>query len=426
MMYKIEKVLAREILDSRGNPTVEADVILEGGHTGTAAVPSGASTGSNEALELRDGDMERYGGKGVLKAVLNVNTKIADVLIGMDASNQNEIDARMIELDGTENKGNLGANAILSVSIANCKAGAIANNLPVYKWVYQLSTAQGAATEGIPTRVPTPIYNMINGGAHGAGNLDFQEFQIIPASSKPYSLALKTGAEVYQHLKNSLIKIGAIHSVGDEGGYAPNLFNNADALGINVEAINSAGFQIGQDFFLGLDVAASHFYKDGSYSIKDRSNSLNSGSLTSFFEDLSKEYRLILLEDPLQEEDWSGWTEVTSKLGDHMMIVGDDLIVTNPERVKKAAQSKACNTALIKPNQIGTVSETLEVIKLARQFGWKIIVSHRSGETNDFFIADFAVGVKSDFVKFGAPARGERVAKYNRLLSIETELSANK
>ena len=425
-MSKITRVWSREILDSRAMPTVETVLQLDNGVTTVASVPSGASTGKNEALELRDGDQARYLGKGVLKAVDNVNNKIGPAIVGIDPSNQADMDKKLIELDGSNNKSNLGANAILSVSIANCKAGAIANNLPVYKWVYQLSTAQGAATEGIPTRVPTPIYNMINGGAHGAGNLDFQEFQIIPASSKPYSLALKTGAEVYQHLKNSLIKIGAIHSVGDEGGYAPNLFNNADALGINVEAINSAGFQIGQDFFLGLDVAASHFYKDGSYSIKDRSNSLNSGSLTSFFEDLSKEYRLILLEDPLQEEDRSGWTEVTSKLGDHMMIVGDDLIVTNPERVKKAAQSKACNTALIKPNQIGTVSETLEVIKLARQFGWKIIVSHRSGETNDFFIADFAVGVKSDFVKFGAPARGERVAKYNRLLSIETELSANK
>lgn len=358
-----------------------------------------------------------------MKAVGAVNEKIGPAIVGMDPTKQADIDKKLIELDGSSHKSSLGANAILSVSIACCKAGSIATNTPLYKWINQLALSIGAAPNGASFRIPTPIYNMINGGAHGAGNLDFQEFQIIPATSKPYNLALRSGVEVYHQLKNSLVKIGAIHSVGDEGGYAPNLFTNADALALNVEAINAAGYQLGQDFFLGLDVAANHFYKDGSYSIKDRSNTLNSGSLISFFEDLTKEYRLVLLEDPLQEDEWSGWSEIMVKLSEHMMIVGDDLLVTNPERVKKAIEAKACNTILIKPNQIGTLTETMEVIKLARQNNWKIIVSHRSGETNDWFIADFAVGVKSDFVKFGAPARGERVAKYNRLLSIETELA---
>lgn len=425
-MPRISRVWAREILDSRAVPTIETAVQLDNGFVSAASVPSGASTGKYEALELRDGDQARFLGKGVLKAVGNVNEKLGPAVIGIDPTRQTEIDQKLVETDGSVNKSNLGANAVLSVSLAACRAGSAAVGVPLHKWVYQICHAYGSCPDGEPTRVPTPIFNMINGGLHGAGNLDFQEFQIIPATSKPYSLAIKSGVEVYHSIKAALIKIGAIHSVGDEGGFAPNLFTNADALAINVDAITSANYQMGQDFFLGLDVAANSFFKDGVYSIKDRSNSLNTGTFISFFEELIKEYRLTLLEDPLDEDEWKGWAEITSKLGDKMMIVGDDLLVTNPGRVKKAIVEKACNAILIKPNQIGTITETLEVIKLARSVGWKIIVSHRSGETNDWFISDFAVGVKADFVKFGAPARGERVAKYNRLLSIESELALGK
>lgn len=425
-MARISRIWAREILDSRAVPTVETAVRLENGIVAVASVPTGASTGKYEALELRDGDQKRYLGKGVLKAVGNVNERLGPALVGKDAGQQADIDRILAQLDGTPNKANMGANAVLSVSMAVCKAGAMASNMPLYTWVRELARALNAVPEGAPTRVPTPVFNMINGGAHGAGNLDFQEFHVIPATSKPFSLGLRGAVEIYHSLKDALVRRGAIHSVGDEGGFAPNLFTNADALEINVEAINSSGHLIGQDFFLGIDVAAGSFYRDGNYSIKDRSNPMNSSTFISFFEAINKEYRLVLLEDPLHEDDWNGWVDLTQKLGSKLLVVGDDLLATNPERLKRAIELKACNSILIKPNQIGTVTETLEVVKLARSAGWRIIVSHRSGETNDWFIADFAVGVKADFIKSGAPARGERVAKYNRLLSIEAELATAK
>lgn len=425
-MSKIIKVWAREILDSRAVPTIETAVQADTGQIAVASVPSGASTGNKEALELRDIESKRFAGKGVLKAINNVNTILGPAILGLDPTHQVEIDRKIISLDGSKNKSTLGANAILSVSVAVFKLGAIIANMPLYSWCFENAKVLGAVTDPMPSRIPTPIFNMINGGVHGAGNLDFQEFQIIPATSKPFSLSLQSGVEVYYSIKNSLIHRGAIHSVGDEGGFAPNLFTNSDALTINLESITAAGYTIGQDFFLGLDVAANSIYKDGEYSIKDRSNPLNSSGMLSYFEEISKEYRLTLLEDPLQEDDWVGWTDLTSKLGESMLVVGDDLLVTNPELVRKAQEEKACNAILVKPNQIGTITETLEVIKLARSTNWKIIVSHRSGETNDWLIADFAVGVKADFCKFGSTARGERVAKYNRLLSIEAELVGNR
>ncbi|MBI2590478.1 MAG: phosphopyruvate hydratase [Candidatus Blackburnbacteria bacterium] len=423
-MSRITQIYAHEILDSRGDPTIETIVRLDSGQATVSSVPSGASVGSREALELRDNDSKRFAGKGVLQAVDNVNQKLGPALTGMDPTNQAEIDQKLIQLDGTKEKKSIGGNAILSVSEGICKAGAVASGMPLYNWISKLAENLQASTPGLPSRIPTPVFNMINGGQHGAGNLDFQEFQVIPATSKVFSESLRSSVEVYYQIRQALIRRGAIHSVGDEGGFAPNLFTNADALEINVEAIREAGYQIGQDFFLGLDVAANTIWKNGSYTIKDRSNVLNSSALISFYDSINQEYRLTYLEDPFHEEDWESWKVITSQEGNKMMIVGDDLLVTNPERVKQAIDQKACNAILVKPNQIGTVTETLDVIKLARDASWKVIVSHRSGETNDWFIADFAVGVKSDYVKFGAPARGERIAKYNRLLTIEKELSA--
>jgi len=425
-MAKISRIWAREILDSRAYPTIEAVVQLDTGQVAVSSIPSGASVGKFEALELRDGDEKRFAGKGVLKAVDNVNQVLGPAIVGMDPVKQADIDKKLIETDGSKNKSRLGANAVLAVSQTVNKAGALASNMSLYQWVFKLATTAGAAKENLGTKIPTPIFNMINGGLHGAGNLDFQEFFVVPATSKPYSEALRGATEIYYLIRESLIKRGAIHSVGDEGGYAPNLFTNADALAINLEAIGNAQYQIGSDFFLGLDVAANIIFKDGAYTIRDRSNSLSSANLIDYFEEITKEYKLTILEDPLQEEDWEGWKLLTEKYGQQILIVGDDLLVTNPERVKKAIEQKSCNAILVKPNQIGTITETLEVIRMSREAGWKVIVSHRSGETNDWYIADFAVGVKADFVKFGAPARGERTAKYNRLLTVEAELTQAK
>lgn len=425
-MAKITRVYAREILDSRGFPTIETVVMLDSGHAAVASVPSGTSTGKSEAHELRDGDESRFFGKGVLNAVNNVNQILGPAVIGMDPAGLFEIDQKLISLDGTENKSKVGANSILSISMAAAKAAALSLNLPLYRFIHQFALARGAVDNNLPSRIPTAVINTINGGLHGAGNLDFQEFQIIPASSKPYTEALRSGVEIYHQVEESLIRRGAIHSVGDEGGFAPNLFTNADALEILVEAVGNAGYAVGQDVFLGLDVAATTFFKEGKYSIRDRSNSLNSSSLISYFEELNKLYHLTFLEDPLAEEDWDGWVEVMGKLGDKLLVVGDDLLTSNPQRVAKAQELKAANSILVKPNQIGTLTETIDVVKQARSYGWRVIASHRSGETNDWFIADFAVGIKSDFLKFGAPARGERTAKYNRLLSIEAELAAGR
>ncbi len=418
-MAKIQKIWAREILDSRSVPTVEAACQLDSGQIVSGSVPSGASTGTHEALELRDSDSKRYLGKGVTKAVENVNQIIAPQISGMEATDQYKIDQKLIELDGTDNKTKLGANAVLAVSMVACKAGAIASGSSLFYWIWQL--AKGLEFNA-NLHMPIPLFNMINGGLHGAGNLDFQEFWVIPASSKPYSDGLRSGAEIYLTIGDNLKRRGAIHSVGDEGGYAPNLFTNADALEVFVESIKLTEYRLGRDVFLGLDVASNSFYKDGEYVIRDMSSPLDDKSMLEYYKQLNNQYRLAILEDAFHEDAWDSWRELTSVLGEQVTIMGDDLLVTNPRRLEKAINEKSCNGILVKPNQIGTVTETIKVVKQARSAGWKVATSHRSGETNDTFIADFAVGVGSDYAKFGAPARGERVAKYNRLSAIEAEL----
>lgn len=422
-MPKIQSLQAREILDSRGNPTIETTVILDEGTSQSASVPSGASLGKYEAVELRDNDPLRFGGMGVLKAVSNVNNIIAPSVIGKNPLDQVSLDEMLNKLDGTPNKKNLGANSLLSVSLAVCRAAAVASKTPLYKYINNL-----AFNINLPTsieKMPTPTFNLINGGRHGAGNLDFQEFHVIPATNKPYHEGLRIGEEIYQSLKNVLTYQGAIHSVGDEGGFAPNLFTNLDALEILTEAIKNTSYRISYDVFLGLDVAASHFKKRNGYQIKDRPAVFSSEEMIEYYQKLQEQYHLLLLEDPLSEDDWGDWKKLTKNLGETTIIVGDDLLATNPERLKKAISEKVATAILIKPNQIGTLTETLSVVKIAREGGFKIIVSHRSGETNDSFIADLAVGIAADYAKFGAPARGERVAKYNRLSEIESQLWPN-
>ena len=421
-MAKIKKVWAREILDSRGIPTVEAFCSTDNGFISVASVPSGTSTGSSESLELRDNDPTRFQGKGVLKAVNNINSFLSPAIAGMDINDQINIDKKLIATDGTKNKSRYGANAILAVSIACIKAAAACSSMSLYKYVYELSKSLGATNN---MKIPTPLFNMINGGLHGAGNLDFQEFHVIPATSKKFSDCLRIGVEIYMTIGSNLKRRGAIHSVGHEGGYAPNLFTNADALEILVESIKETSYQLGIDVFLGLDVAASSFYKNGVYSIRDKSTALKDVDLMEYYKNINSLYHLALIEDMFHEEAWDSWKKMYSEFQGQVLIVGDDLLATNPELVQKAIKEKACDTILVKPNQIGTVSETINVIKLARSANWKVVVSHRSGETNDWFIADFAVGIGSEYVKFGAPCRGERVSKYNRLLAIESEISSS-
>lgn len=419
-MARVQSVKAREILDSRGNPTVETVIILDDGAAARASVPSGASLGKYEAVELRDNDQKRFGGMGVLKAVENVNTVLGPAILGQNPEDQVEIDKILIASDGTPNKNKLGANAILSISLAVCKAAATSLRMPLYRYINQL-----AFNINLPLtikKMPTPVFNLINGGKHGAGNLDFQEFHIIPASHKSYQMGLKMGVEIYQTLKRVLTYRNAVHSVGDEGGFAPNLFTNVDALSILTEAIKETPYRLSYDVFLGLDVAASHFKTGRGYQIKDQPAILSSDDLIKYYQDLQETYHLLLLEDPLAEDDWNDWGKLMKVMGEAVMIVGDDLFATNLERLKKGIAEKAANAILIKPNQIGTITETLSVVKAAREAGLKTVVSHRSGETNETFIADFAVGIAADYVKFGAPARGERVAKYNRLSEIENEL----
>jgi enolase len=420
-MAKITRLWAREILDSRGIPTIESACQIDTGHVAISSVPSGASTGTHEALELRDRASTRLKGQGVLQAVSNVNQILGPAVIGLDPRNQEEIDKKLIALDGTENKSRLGANSLLAVSQVVAKVGAILGNTTLYRWLGSLAQRQGI--NKIEYHLPTPVFNMINGGLHGAGNLDFQEFFVIPSSAKSFSQGLEMGSEIYLTLGETLERRGAIHSVGDEGGYAPNLFTNADALEVLVETIRQTPFSLGRDVFLGLDVAASTFYRDGGYLIKDKSAAMNEDTFLEYYKELNEAYHMAILEDPLSEDAWDGWKKLQASLGNQTILVGDDLLVTNAKRVKKGISEKACNAVLVKPNQVGTVTQTLEVIKLAQDATWKIIVSHRSGETNDSFIADFAVGVGAQYVKFGAPARGERVAKYNRLSAIEAELA---
>ena len=405
-MASIEAVTAREILDSRGNPTVEVEVLLDDYSTGRAAVPSGASTGQFEAVELRDGGA-RYGGKGVEKAVLGVTDEIANVLIGMDAEEQRLIDQAMIDLDGTPNKGRLGANAILGVSLAVAKAAADSADLPLFRYV-------GGPNAHV---LPVPMMNILNGGAHADTNVDIQEFMIAPIGAESFSEAVRMGTETYHALKSVLKEKGYATGLGDEGGFAPNLPSNRDALDLIMVAIERAGYTPGTDIALALDVAASEFHSDGVYTIDGKG--LSSEELISFYEELVDAYPLVSIEDPLNEEDWAGWTAITRSLGSKVQLVGDDLFVTNPERLSRGIAEGAGNALLVKVNQIGTLSETLDAVDLAHRSGYRCMMSHRSGETEDTTIADLAVAVNCGQIKTGAPARSDRVAKYNQLLRIE-------
>lgn len=416
---KIYAIYAREILDSRGYPTLETTVVLNSGFRGVAGVPSGTSVGKYEALEKRDSDNKHYQGMGVLAAINNVNNIISPALKGMDSFNQNEIDKKLIDLDHTQNKSNLGANAILSTSIANAIAASNCQRISLYRY---LNTLINPLFPTVIKKIPTPIIEMINGGKHGAGNLEFQEFHIVPASNRTLAQGLESCVDIYQTLRDLLIHRNAVRSVGFEGGYAPNLFTNSEAVDLIIEAIKEAGFKQGFDIFMALDLAATNFKTDKGYTIKDRPAALSGVDFVKFLVELQKKYHFLLLEDALAEDDWDNWTTLTREIGQDTLIIGDDLIATNPERLKMAIEKKACNAVLLKPNQIGSLTELINVTVIAKKEGFKTIISHRSGETTDSYIADLAVAVQSDFVKFGAPARGERVAKYNRLLQIESEL----
>lgn len=415
-MTKISDIKSREILDSRGYPTLETTVVLENGIEAKACVPSGASKGTHEAFELRDGDKERFNGLGVLMAIENVKNKIRSSLLGIDVYKQKEIDQKMIEADGTRSKSLLGANSILSVSLATARVAAKDCRLPLYKYIKNLASIKKQA------KPITPMFNVINGGLHGSGKLTFQEFLLIPNPAKSYEEALRVGVELYCQLREYLKKKNLNYSVGDEGGFTPSLSSNKKALELLKEAISYSSYNFGQDIYLGLDLAASVFYKDNSYKLIERKLPYQNDEFINYLVDLQKEFCIFSFEDPLFEDDWKGWSLLTKKMGKKVLIIGDDLLVTNLERLKKAVATKACNSILVKVNQVGTLSETLQVIKCAQEAKFKVIISHRSGETNDDFIADLAAGVGADFVKFGAPARGERVAKYNRLMEIYREL----
>ncbi len=411
-MTEIVDVKAREILDSRGNPTVEADVIVACGAVGRAAVPSGASTGKREALELRDKRSKRFGGKGVTKAVKNVLTIIAPAVRGIDAANQMALDNLMIELDGTPNKSKLGANAILSVSMAASRAAASAYGLPLYRYL-----------GGINARyLPIPMMNIINGGAHAANNLDIQEFMIVPIGSKTFAQAVRMGAEIFHSLKKVLKKKGLSTSVGDEGGFAPDLKSNEDAIKFIINAIESAGYQPGKDVGLALDSAANEFYKKGKYILNSENKKLKPEEMIDYYEDLIDKYPIFSIEDGLAEQDWNNWELLTDRLGGTVQIVGDDIFVTNPKIFRKGIEEGIANSILIKLNQIGTVTETLDAIEMAKQAGYTTVISHRSGETEDTFISDLVVGINGGQIKTGSMSRSDRVAKYNQLIRIEEEL----
>ena len=408
----IETVVAREILDSRGNPTIEVEVVLLDGAWGRAAVPSGASTGVHEALELRDGDPDRYNGKGVLKAVQNVNDLIAEELFGWDATDQKGIDARLLELDGTPNKERLGANAILGVSLAVAKAAANALQLPLYRYI-----------GGVHAHLlPVPLMNILNGGKHAVDGPDLQEFMIVPAGAPTFAEALRWGSEVYHALKGVLKAKGYATGVGDEGGFAPSLKANEEAVEVILEAIEKAGYVPGKDVFLALDPAASEFYQDGKYVLKKEGRTLTGAEMVEFYAAWVDKYPIVSIEDGLAEDDWESWSLMMERLGDRIQIVGDDLLVTNVERVERAIRERACNALLCKVNQIGTLTEAIAAVQLAQRAGWGVIVSHRSGETEDATIADLAVALNTGQIKTGAPCRSDRVAKYNQLLRIEEEL----
>jgi enolase len=420
-MSKIQSVLGREILDSRGNPTVEVAVTLESGVKAVAMVPSGASTGEWEAVELRDGDAKRYGGKGVLNAVKNVNTELAEAVIGMDASEQKALDEKMIALDGTENKGRLGANAILGISLAVARAHAIDTGKTLYAYINAL------LDNGTKIALPVPMFNVLNGGMHSDSGLAIQEFKIVPAGIKVYADQLRAGSEIFHALKKILEKDGFATGVGDEGGFAPHLESNAQAFEVIIQAIKAAGYEPGTQVSIGIDAAASSFYNadEDQYIIKPEGVNLNRESLIAMYRDWIAKYFMISIEDGLHENDWEGWALMKEKLekDQKIMLIGDDLLVTNPKRLARAIEEKSCNAVLIKLNQIGTLTETLDCIRLAQANNYRVVVSHRSGETVDDFIADLAAGTGAEFIKTGSLSRGERLAKYNRLLAIETEIA---
>jgi len=411
-MATIEDVVAREILDSRGTPTVEVDVYLDSGVMGRAAVPSGASTGAHEAVELRDGDAKRYLGKGVLQAVRNVNEVIADELQGMDPTNQVEIDELLCELDGTPNKSKLGANAVLGVSLAVAKAAAEEAGLPLFRYIGGVSARE----------LPVPMMNILNGGKHADNNVDIQEFMCLPVSAPTFAEALRMGAEVFQSLKSVLKGKGLSTSVGDEGGFAPNLASNEDAIAAIVEAIDKAGYSPGKDVVIGIDCAATELYENGNYVFKGEGVTRSREEMVSYLTSLVDKYPVLTIEDGMAEDDWEGWAALTNALGGRVQIVGDDLFVTNTERLSRGIQEGSANSILIKVNQIGTLTETLAAIEMAKRAGWTAVVSHRSGETEDATIADIVVAANAGQIKTGAPSRTDRVAKYNQLLRIEEQL----
>ncbi len=415
-MTLIADIRAFEVLDSRGNPTVQADVVLETGTVGTACAPSGASTGSREALELRDGDKNRYLGKGVLKAVANINTTIKDLLIGTEVADQRTLDQRMIDADGTENKATLGANAVLAVSLAAAKAAAQDKGIPLYQHIAELNGTPGVFT------MPVPMMNIINGGEHADNNVDIQEFMVQPIGAKTFSQALQMGAEIFHALKKVLSSKGLNTAVGDEGGFAPNLSSNAEALAVIKEATEAAGYKLGSDVTLALDCAASEFYRDGHYDLSGEGKVYSSEGFSDFLAELCDQFPIISIEDGLDESDWDGWKYQTEKLGDRVQLVGDDLFVTNTSILARGIEMGVGNSILIKFNQIGTLSETLDAIAMAKAANYTVVISHRSGETEDTTIADLAVATAAGQIKTGSLCRSDRVAKYNRLLRIEAEL----
>ncbi|KTC35159.1 phosphopyruvate hydratase [Pseudomonas sp. L5B5] len=416
-MAKIVDIKGREVLDSRGNPTVEADVLLDNGIIGSACAPSGASTGSREALELRDGDKSRYLGKGVLKAVANINGPIRDLLLGKDPIDQKALDQAMIKLDGTENKATLGANAILAVSLAAAKAAAQDQDLPLYAHIANLNGTPGVYS------MPVPMMNIINGGEHADNNVDIQEFMVQPVGAKSFSEGLRMGTEIFHHLKAVLKARGLNTAVGDEGGFAPNLASNEDALKVISEAVANAGYTLGTDVTLALDCAASEFYEDGKYNLSGEGQVFTAEGFAEYLKGLTQRYPIISIEDGLDESDWAGWKVLTDKIGEKVQLVGDDLFVTNTKILKEGIDKKIANSILIKFNQIGTLTETLEAIQMAKAAGYTAVISHRSGETEDSTIADLAVGTSAGQIKTGSLCRSDRVSKYNQLLRIEEQLN---
>jgi enolase len=411
-IVEIEDINAYEILDSRGNPTLEVEVRLLGGARGHAAVPSGASTGAHEAVELRDGDKARFGGKGVLKAVENVNVDLAEQVIGANACDQVGLDNQLILLDGTPNKGKLGANAILGVSLATAHAAADHFHMSLYRYLGGM----------VARTLPVPMFNILNGGKHAADSTDFQEFMVMPTGAPTFREGLRWGVEVYQALKKTLHDKGYGTNVGDEGGFAPSLKSNEEAIELILQAIEKAGYRAGKDIHIALDPASTELYDNGHYSLAKEGRKLSSEQMVAFWEDWVNKYPIISLEDGLAEDDWDGWHKLNERIGSRVQLVGDDLLVTNPERIKRAVEERSCNSLLTKVNQIGTLTEAIQAVRDAQQAGWTAVMSHRSGETEDTTIADLAVALNCGQIKTGAPARGERTAKYNRLLQIEAEL----